>query len=227
MAIKSRRETELKVAGARPPIKINGRKTNVWIDSGSPISIFTVGELKRTLGAARVNVKAPAPADGEFRDYGHNPLRLLGTMIVSLETNGWFTNANVKVLERNRPSIIGRDLMPNLLLQIVQKTPEEKVLSGQGEQPGDEAEGEEDSLDPWQTYFSKQFNNLFHSVGKIKNYKVHAEFFETLTPIQQKGRRVPITLQDKVDKEITKLFCSKGTSKTWKNVRISTLSLRL
>ena len=32
---------------------------------------------------------------------------------------------------------------------------------------------------------------------------VHAEFFETLTPIQQKGRRVPITLQDKVDKEIS------------------------
>ena len=93
--------------------------------------------------------------------------------------------------------------MPNLGLQIVQRTPEEKVLSAQGEQPGDKAEGEEDSLDPWQTYFSKQFNNLFHRVGKIKNYKVHAEFFETLTPIQQKGRRVPITLQDKVDKEIS------------------------
>ena len=59
---------------------------------------------------------------------------------------------------------------------------------------------------PWQTYFSKQLNNLFHRVGKIKNYKVLAEFFETLTPIQQKGRRVPITLQEKVDKEISKLL---------------------
>ena len=108
MAIKSRRETELKVAGDRLPIKVNGKQTNVWIDSGSPISIFTIGELKRTLGTAGVNVKAPAPEDDEFRDYGNNPLRLLGTMDVSLETNGWVTNANIRVIGGSRPSIIGR-----------------------------------------------------------------------------------------------------------------------
>ena len=127
-------------------------------------------------------------------------------MNVSLETNGWVTDANIKVIGGNTPSIIGRDLMPNLGLQTVQRTPEEKVMSVQGEQPGAETIGEEDPLDPWQTYFSKQFNNLFQRVGKIENYKVHAEFFETLMPIQQKGRRVPITLQDKVDKEISKLL---------------------
>ena len=33
IAITSRRETELKVAGARLPIKVNGKQTNVWIDS--------------------------------------------------------------------------------------------------------------------------------------------------------------------------------------------------
>ena len=67
-AIKSRKETELKVTGARLPIKINDMQTNVWIDSGSPISIFTVGELKRTLGTAGVKVKEPAPEDDEFRE---------------------------------------------------------------------------------------------------------------------------------------------------------------
>ena len=136
MAIKPRKETELKVAGARLPIKVNGKQTNVWIDSGSPISIFTIGELKRTLGTAGVNVKAPAPEDDEFRDYGNIPLRLLGTVDVSLETNGWVTNANIRVIGGSRPSIIGRDLMPNLKLQIVQKVPEENVMSVQGEQAG-------------------------------------------------------------------------------------------
>ena len=206
MVIKSWRGTELKVAGARLPIKINGKQTNVWIDSGSPISIFTVEELKRTLGTAAVNLKAPAPENDEFTNYGNNPLRLLGTMKVSLETNGWVTDANIKVIGGNKPSIIGRNLIPNLGLQIVQRTPEEKVMSVQGEKPGAETTEEEDSLDLWQTYFNKQFNSLFHRVGKIKNYKVHAEFFEMLTPIQQKGRRVPITLQDKVDKEISKFL---------------------
>ena len=95
-------------------------------------------------------------------------------MDVSLETNGWLTNANIRVIGGSRPSTIGRDLMPNLGLQIVQKAPEKNVMSMQGEQPGAEATEEEDSLDPWQIYFSKQFNNLFNRVGNIQNYKVHA-----------------------------------------------------
>ena len=178
MAIKSRRETELKVAGARLPIKVNGKQMNIWIDSGSRISIFTIGELKRPLGTAGVNVKAPAPEDDEFRDYGNTPLGLLGTMDVALETNGWVTNANIRVIRGSRPSIIGRDLMPNLGLQIVQRAPEENVMSVQGEQPEAEATEEEDSLDSWQIYFRKQFNNLFNRVGKIKNKKVHADFLK-------------------------------------------------
>ena len=147
-------------------------------------------------------MKAPASEDDEFRDYGNNPLRLLGTMDVLLETKGWVTNANIRVIGGSRPSNIGRDLMPNLGLQIVQKAPEENVMSVQNDQSGAEATEVEDSLDHWQTYFSKQFENLFNRVGKIRN----SIFFETLTPIQQKGRRVPITLQDKVDKEINKLL---------------------
>ena len=43
-------------------------------------------------------------------------------------------------------------------------------------------------------------------MGKIRNYKVQTEFYNNLIPIQQKGRRVPITLQDKVDGEIDKLI---------------------
>ena len=35
---------------------------------------------------------------------------------------------------------------------------------------------------------------------------MQAEFFEKLTPVQQKGRRVPISLQEKVDFEIDQLL---------------------
>ena len=64
-AIKSRSEIELKVAGVRLPNKINGRQTNVWIDSGLQISMFTfgeLGELKRTLGTTGVNLNELIPA---------------------------------------------------------------------------------------------------------------------------------------------------------------------
>ena len=104
-------------------------------------------------------------------------------MEVLLETNGWVTNANIRVIGGSRPSIIGRDLMPNLGLQIVQKAPEENVMLVQNDQLAAEATEVEDSLDNWQIYFSKHFENLFNRVGKIKNYSVHADFFEKLTPI--------------------------------------------
>ena len=52
MAIKHKQSTALKIVGAQLPIKINGKSTRVWIDSGSPISIFTIGERRITLGAS-------------------------------------------------------------------------------------------------------------------------------------------------------------------------------
>ena len=94
--------------------------------------------------------------------------------------------------------------MPQLGFQLVQKSPGEQIMSiEEGIQVALKPEGE---LDSWQTYFSKQFSNRFSRVGKIRNYKVQPEFFENLTPVQQKGRRVPISLQEKVDAEIDKLL---------------------
>ena len=62
------------------------------------------------------------------------------------------------------------------------------------------------TLSLWQEHFSKQFSNLFRGVGKIRNCKIQADFFKNLTPVQQNGRRVQITLQTKVDGKIAKLL---------------------
>ena len=123
MAIKHKRFTELKSAGAQLPIKINGISFRVWIDSGSPISIFTIGELRRTLGASNLKLDTLSEEENAFRDYGNNPLQMIGAMAVTLESNGWKINAKIKVIGGNRPSIIGRDLMPQLGLQLVQQSP--------------------------------------------------------------------------------------------------------
>ena len=91
--------------------------------------------------------------------------------------------------------------MSHLGLHLVQRKPGQEVMSIQ-ETVGDEGVSQ---LEKWQDYFSKLFSNLFNRVGKIRNYKVKAEFSNNLITIQQKGRRVPINLQDKVDGEINKL----------------------
>ena len=103
MSIKSRNKTELRVAGAKLPIAKNGKTTSIWIDSGSPVSIFTIGEIRRTLGTNGVHLSKLEPDDQDFRDYGNNPLSFLETMTVQLKSNGWKTVATIKVTGGNRP----------------------------------------------------------------------------------------------------------------------------
>ena len=203
MSIRQKEEEELRVAGAKLALKINGKATQAWIDSGSPISIFTIGELKRTLGACNAHLKPLDPKDDQFRDYGNNPLKFLVKMQVTLQPNGWTTAAAINVIGGCRPSIIGRELMPELVLMLVQAQSAKGVHSIQSHESTVETD---DDLDDWQKHFSRQFHHLFRRVGRIRNYKVQAEFFKNLVPIQQKGRRVPITLQEKDDKEIKKLL---------------------
>ena len=69
------------------------------------------------------------PKDQEFCDYGNNPIHFLGTLRVELVSNGWVTSAPIKIIGGTRPSIIGRDLMADLGLQLVQKKPVHKVMS--------------------------------------------------------------------------------------------------
>ena len=132
-------------------------------------------------------------------------------MEVELASNGWKTRAEVRVIGGTRPSIAGRDLMGKLGLQLMQADPRGAVMNIRGmenntceKERAEEPENEQ--MDPWQQYFSKLFPILFTRIGKMRNYKVQAEFFITLVPVQQKGRRLPVTLQEKLDKEIDKLL---------------------
>ena len=66
--------------------------------------------------------------------------------------------------------------MPQLGLQLVQQTPGDQIMSIDEEDK--EASQQDGELDSWQTYFSKQFSNLFKRKAKKRNYKVQAEFLK-------------------------------------------------
>ena len=90
--------------------------------------IFTIGELRKTLGTTGVNLCELTLEDQEFRDYGSNPLNLLGTVKINLASNDWATSAFIKAIRGNRQSKIGRHLMAELGPQLVQKAPGEQVM---------------------------------------------------------------------------------------------------
>ena len=197
MSIKRKKnETELKIPGARVQVEVSGKKMWLWIDSGSPVTIFSITDLQTTLGKANIQLQ---PSKDEFLYYNNNRINILGKVAVMMSLNGWAAPAQVSVISGNHQSILGRDLMGTLGLELVQR---KKVMgiTGKG------SSQEEEEYDELQTYFCKLYPNLFTRIGKIRNAKVRAEFFEKLKPIQQKGRRVPISLQDKVDKKIHRLI---------------------
>ena len=103
--------------------------------------------------------------------------------------------------------------MPQLRLELVQSAAGD-VMNIQGT-----SRSHKKPLHEWQLHFTKQFKNLIKRVGRLRNYKVLAELFEALIIVQQKVRRVSITLQDKVDKETEKLL---GISKKSASVRTNT-----
>ena len=154
-------------------------------------------DLKTTLGKTNIQLH---PSQDEFLDYNNNRIHLVGKVAVTMALNGWAAPAQVSVISRKHQSILGRDLMGTLGLKLVQIR---KVMGFTGERSSQE----EEEYDELQTYFCKLYPKLFPRIGKIRNAKTNlAEFLEKLKPIQQKGRPVPISLQDKVDKEIDRLI---------------------
>ena len=58
----------------------------------------------------------------------------------------------------------------------------------------------------WQVEMKTKLPELFVRKGRIKNHKIHARLHEGAVLKRQKGRRVPIQLQEAVKKEIKRLL---------------------
>ena len=162
MAIQAGKQTKLKVAGAKLPVKINGELTSVCIDSGTPISISSIGKLEQTMGTAVVNLSDHKPEDNEFKDYGNNPLHLLRTMTVLLEKKPMGRRSEDQG-DREQQAVDcrkGFDVESSIASDSEDTAGGECDVSPGGQQGAKMSSGET-SLEQWQIYFSKQFTIFF------------------------------------------------------------------
>ena len=106
MSIKKKNVTELKITGARVQVEVTGKKTWLWVDSGSPVTIFSMMDLKTTLG--KTNIQLHSSQD-EFLDYNNHRTHIFGKVAVTTALNGWAAPAQVSVISGNHQSILGRD----------------------------------------------------------------------------------------------------------------------
>ena len=66
---------------------------------------------------------------------------------------------------------------------------------------------EQEELDPEiKQWVKDNFQQLCIRIGKSKNHMMKTQFSQDFVPIQQKGRRIPVHLQERVEGELNKLM---------------------
>ena len=94
-------------------------------------------------------------------------------------------------------SLIGRDLFDKPGLAVTQST------SQKGNRVNNISSPE------FKEQIAKTFPELTSRIGRSKNHVAKSKFCKDFQPRHQKGRRIPINLQEKVDIELKKLLDAK------------------
>ena len=176
---------------------ISGNQFKTMIDTGSPVTIYALDEIKKIMKRENLLVRDMVESE-RYVDFNGKPLQLLGYVFCELQVNeSYIKKARILIAKKGTKSIIGREWLSTLNYQVV---PEQK------------GELEVNSIKKHQEisvetkHFVKELPKLFERRGKVTNYEVKINFKADAKITQQKGRRIPIQLQKAVDKEIGKLL---------------------
>ena len=179
------------------------------IDTGSPVSIFTKSDLQKIVGPRKVVIRDMIAGE-KYVDYNKKPLNLLGYQFVRLEVAGvTVSKARVLVAPNSGKSIVGRDWLVALRYKIKQPIERGEYKINKQSVKCEESINEispEKSLNPEVQQLVGEFPNLFKRKGRVKNYEIKIKMKDDVRISQQKGRRIPIQLQNQVDDEIEKLL---------------------
>ena len=170
------------------------------IDSGSTVTIIGYDELQKIL-QYDVLVVRPLPKNEKYVDFNKRPVDLLGYIFCELQVgNKYIRKARISVSRSGAKSIIGRDWLHYLPYSI---EPEKRGKSNTLKNINKESEI---STERWKIVVKEQFPKHFERKSRIENHQIHAKLYEGTVPKQQKGRRVPVQLQQAVQQEINRLL---------------------
>ena len=176
---------------------INGNRFRTMIDSGSPVTIFALDEIKQIMQRKKLQVRQVIIGE-RYVDFNGKPLNLLGYVFCELQVGDqYIKKARNLVTKNGTKSIIGREWLSALKYTIA------PANKGECEVNSIEKE-EEQSTETKQ--FCNEFSKLFKRHVKIKDHKIKIKLKPDAKITQQKGRRIPIQLQNAVDAEIKRLL---------------------
>ena len=183
-----------------------GSLFSATVDTRSPASFVnkrTAETLLQNDPNAKIISLDKNPLSTTYVDYNHKPIKLFRKLKIDIYSNGWrLQGAKFLISENRTRCLLGLDIQPDLGIVTTQLKPPKNSINAISE----EQENESVESTFWRNKFTKNYNDVFHRLGRSKNYKVFTLFKSPLIPIQEKGRRVPIHIQTKVGAEIKKLI---------------------
>ena len=176
------------------PVVFGNTATNVLVDSGSVCTLINES-LADSIISQDLNSKWIREANPkQLKTFSNEPIQTLGILQTSIRSNNWYANpTEIQVVtDRHRP-LLGRHLFPALGLSI-QQSNNQKIVNQLDQE-----------YCPIKKLIATDFPDLISRIGKLKVHTVRSKFRRNYTPSNQKGRRVPIILLDKVSDEVKKL----------------------
>ena len=183
-------------------VRIDHRIIMMTIGTGSPVSFLNWATAKQILESSKNTKFIPQEnlnLTAQFVDYDKQPINILGAITTTIRSAGWEeVGASFLITERRTRCILALDLQTKVGIHTTQKlAPKDKTRFDVllCEQP-----------ESWKNKFYSKFKNLFDRQGCSKNHDVSAKFKYLLCPLQEKGRNIPIHIQEKVPEEMEKLL---------------------
>ena len=179
-----------------------GHNNLVFIaDTGSPTSFInqrTANLRVSTVESAKRIQTTETDDANRMVCYNGYKIQSFGRIITPIESGGWTVNTtSLIVVDDKRANILGRNILPQIGIQLKQ-TPDGKSINAISE----DHKCADQKITNW---VKTSYPGLCTRIGRSRNHMVHTTFLKEFKALQQKGRRIPIHIQEKVEREIRSL----------------------
>ena len=184
----------------KAPVRIDKQIIKMTKDTGSPICFLNWTVAKQILeysGKVKFKPSKQLNLPAYFVDYSKHPIVIFGAL--NIRSAGWeVQEARFLITERRTRCILGLDSQNKVDISTAHKlAPKERssfdVLSCE-------------QSDEWKEKLYSKFKYLFERQGRSIHHVVNTTFNYPLCPVQEKRRRIPIHVQEKVENENDKLL---------------------
>ena len=194
-----RRPNEAKTVDFK--MQVNGKLMDVILDTGSPISLMPENrrdELKLK------NIRPP-PENREFVDLNNNEVKINGTYKLETTLNSVTAKLTWWEINLDTTPILGIDNFEKMGLKVLQDTEDSDGKIRIVNVSTKNLSNKNNAILEYQKQIEEQFKDLFTKPGKIKGFKYKVQYKDNMQPFQQKGRKIPLHLQQPVADELKKL----------------------